>query len=82
MSAGENQDVAVERPKPRHDPIGPLGDLQDGLAAGAPVAEELPLRALSVNLCECPPLVMTVIPLEQVPVESRYAGKAGELAGS
>lgn len=82
MSAGKNQDVALERPKPRHDPIGPLGDLQDGLAAGAPVAEELPLRALSMDLRECPPFVMTVIPLDQLLVERCEAGKAGELTGS
>jgi hypothetical protein len=82
MSAGKNQDFALQRPKPRYDPIGALGDLQDGLAAGAPVAEELPLRALSMDLCECPPFVMTVIPLDQVPVERCEAAKAGEFTGS
>jgi len=82
MSTGENQDVALERPKPRHDPIDPLGDLQDGLAAGTTVSEELPLGALSMDLQECPTLVMAVIPLEQIPVERCRADKAGELAGS
>jgi len=82
MSAGKNQDPALQRPKPRHDPIGPLGDLRDGLAARAPVAEELPLRAVSMDLCECPPFVITVIPLDQVPVERCEAAKAGELTGS
>jgi hypothetical protein len=82
MSAGKNQDIPLERPKPRHDLIGPLGDLQDGLAAGAPVAEELPLRALSMDICKCPPFVMAVIPLDQLPVERCEAGKAGELTGS
>src|SRR5271155_1527176 len=82
MPAGEDQDVALERPKPRHDPIGPLGDLRDRLAAGTPVAEEFPVGALSMDFRECPPLVMTVVPLEQVRVERRRAGKAGELTGS
>src|ERR1700677_1823800 len=81
MSARENQDVAVERPKPRHHPINPLGDLQHGLAAGTTVAEELPLRALSMNLRECPALIIAVIPLHQVLVERCRAGKAGERAG-
>lgn len=81
MSAGENQDLAVERPKPRHDPIDPFGDLQDGLAAGTPVAEELPVWVLSMDFHECPAFVVTVIPLEQLPVERCQSGEAGELAG-
>src|ERR1700733_4259521 len=82
MPAGEDQDVALERPKPRHDPVGAFGDLQDGLAAGTPVAEQLPVRTLAMDFRECPPLVMTVVPLEQVRIERRRAGEAGELTGS
>jgi hypothetical protein len=82
VSAREKQDVALERPKPRHDPIDPLGDLQDGLAAGTPVAEELPLRALSMDFNACPAFVMTIIPFEQLPVERCQSGKAGEVTGS
>jgi len=82
MSAGENQDAALERPKPRHDPIDPFGDLRHGLAAGTTVAEELPLRALSMDVRECPAFVMTVIPLEKIPVERCQAHKARELTGS
>src|ERR1700734_1388942 len=82
MSAGENQDVAVERPKPRHDPIDPLGDLQDGLAAGTTVAEEIPLGALSLYLHTCPTLVETVVPFEDLRVEYCAAHKAGKLACS
>ena len=82
MSARENQDVALERPEPRHHPIDPLGNLQDGLTAGTPVAEELPLRAFSMDFHACPAFVMTIIPLDQLPVERCQTGKAGELTGS
>src|SRR5579862_9999148 len=81
MPAGKDQDVAIERPKPRHDLIDPLGDLQDGLAAGTPVAEQFPVGALSMDVCERPSLVITVIPFEQPGVEHGLSGKSGELTG-
>jgi hypothetical protein len=82
MSTGEYQDVAVECPESGDGPIDPLGNLQDGFAAGTTVAKEIPVRALSMDLHQSSSLVTTVVPLDQVRVDRRYASKARELAGS
>jgi hypothetical protein len=80
VPAGKDEDVPFERAKPRYDPIGPLDDLHDRLAAGTPIAEKLPFGALLMDLRECPPLVTTVIPLEQILVKRCSRGKPGERA--
>jgi hypothetical protein len=82
MSARENEDAALERPKPRHDPIDAFGDLRHRLAAGTTVAEEFPLRTLLMDVHKRPALIITVIPLEQLAVKRCHAHKAGELTGS
>jgi hypothetical protein len=82
MSAAENQQVAVECSKARHHLIDPLTDLQDGFAARTTIAEELPLRPLSMDCRGRPALIKSVVPLDQARVGSCQSGKTGKLAGS
>src|SRR5262249_56184167 len=48
---------------------------------GTAVAEALPARALRTDLGGATPLVFAVVPFEQVVIDRRVGGEAGELAG-
>src|SRR5262249_6283581 len=56
-------------------------DLRGGLAAGAAVAEEVPIRALGVDVLARAALVAPVVPLEQIRVDLGQIAEAGPLAG-
>src|SRR5208282_5027015 len=50
MPARKNQHVAFDRAHPAHDAIGPRADLARRLSSGTAVTEELPVRALGMDL--------------------------------
>ena len=78
MPARKNQHVTFDRPHPAHDAVGPRADLTRRLSSGAAVAEELPVRALRMDLGRAPPLILAVIPLDQVGVDFGRGPKAGQ----
>ena len=57
-------------------------DLLRRLAARTAVAEELPVRALRVDLGRGAPLVVAVVPLDEVGVDVGAVAEARQLAGS
>src|SRR5271166_3636794 len=80
MPARKNQHVAFDRAHPAHDAIGPRAYLARRLSSGAAVTEELPFRALRMDLSRAAALVLAVIPFDQVGVDFGRGAKAGQLA--
>src|SRR5215470_5018403 len=81
VAAREDQDVSVDGAHLRHHPVGAGPDLRGELAARAAVAEEIPVRALGVDVLARAALVAPVVPLEQIRVDLRQIAEAGPLAG-
>ena len=63
------------------DAVGAGADLGRRLAAGAAVGPQRPVGAIDVDVGARPPLVVAVVPLEQVVAKLRPVAEAGELAG-
>src|SRR5262249_26614311 len=63
VPAGEEQRVALHGPDPEHHSVGASADLVGRLPVRAAVAEQLPVRALGLNLGAGPPFVGAVAPL-------------------
>jgi hypothetical protein len=55
MPARKNQHVAFDRAHPAHDAVGPRAYLARRLSSGAAVTEELPVRALRMDLSRAEP---------------------------
>ena len=85
VAAGEDEHVALDgalaRADFRHDAIGPSGDVARRLSAGAAVAEEEPVGPLGVNLLRPQPLVLAVVPLDEVGIDDGRGAEAGQFAG-
>src|SRR5262249_17372880 len=64
------------------DPVGPGADLIGILAPGATVAEQVPAGALLADVGRGPPLVLAIIPFEQVGLRLGPVAKAGQFAGA
>src|SRR5271169_1935890 len=69
MPARKNQYVAFDRAHPAHDAIGPRADLAWRLSSGAAVTEELPVRALRMDLSRAAALILAVIPFDQIGID-------------
>src|SRR5271169_973314 len=80
MPARKNQHVAFDRAHPAHDAVGPRAYLARRLSSGAAVTEELPVRALRMDLSRAAALVLAVIPFDQVGVDFGRGAKAGQFA--
>src|SRR5215467_3475246 len=81
VAAREDQHVAVDGAHLRHHAVGPGPDLRGRLAVGAAVAEEVPVRALGVDVLARAPFVAPVVPLEQICIDLGQIAEAGPLAG-
>src|SRR5208282_2480355 len=81
MPARKNQHVAFDRAHPAHDAIGPRADLARRLSSGTAVTEELPVRALGMDLSRAAALILAVIPFDQVGIDLSRVAKARQLTG-
>src|SRR5215467_3079624 len=81
VAAREDQHVSVDGAHLCHHSVSAGPDLRGGLAAGAAVAEEVPVRALGVDVLAGAALVAPVVPLEQIRVDLGQIAEAGPLAG-
>src|SRR5215813_3298774 len=81
VAAREDQHVSIDGTHLRHHSVGAGPDLRGGLAAGAAVAEEVPVRALGVDVLARAPFVAPVVPLEEIRVDLGQIAEAGSLAG-
>src|SRR5215470_9002897 len=81
VAAREDQHVSVDGAHLRHYSVGPRPDLRGRLAVGAPVAEEVPVGALGVDVLARAALVAPVVPLEAVGIDLRDVSEARALAG-
>src|SRR5262249_20087684 len=79
VAAREDQHVAIDGADLRHHPVGPGPDLRGGLAVGAAVSEEVPIRALGVDVLARAALVAPVVPLEEVGIDLRDVSEARAL---
>lgn len=80
MAAGKKQNPGLRGSHPGQHAVTARADLLGGLAAGAAVAEELPIGTHGVNLIRSEAFVFTVIPFEQVRIDIGDGAEAGELA--
>src|SRR6266571_2188565 len=81
VSAREEQHVSLDRARTADDPVGSRAHLGGRFPAGAAVAEEVPARALRVDLGGAHALVVAVIPFEQVTIDLGRGSEAGQFAG-
>src|SRR5271163_854890 len=82
MPARKNQHVASDRAHPAHDTVGPRPDLARRLSSGATVTEELPVRALRMDLSRAAAFILAIVPLDQVGIDLGRTAKSGQLAGA
>lgn len=80
MPAGKDQDIAHDGPHLVQDTVGPRPNLLRGLSSRTAVAEELPVRALGVDLGAGAPLVLAVVPFGEIVVDLGRRSKSGQLA--
>src|SRR5262245_10484281 len=81
VAARKEQHVSLDGADTAHHALRPDADLVRRFPTGTAVAEELPVRTLRKDLGAATPLVFAVVPLEQVGIDRRHGGEAGELAG-
>src|SRR5437016_10339624 len=65
-SAGEYGHISRNGAHPPDDPVGSRAYLLRGFSSRAAVAEQLPIRALGVDLGGAPPFILAVIPFGQI----------------
>src|SRR5208283_1351114 len=82
MPVRKNQHVAPDGAQPLDDAVGPRADLFRRFSPGAAVAEQLPVRALGVNVRGAEAFILAVIPLDQVGIDFGRGAKAGQFAGA
>jgi len=80
VPARKEQHVAAHFPHPASHPVGPLPDLVRRLPARAAVPEQLPVRALIVDLGAGETFVRAVVPFAQVGLDAGRGAEAGQLA--
>src|SRR6516165_10630316 len=81
MPARKNQHVTFDRTHAAHNAVGPRADLARRLSSGAAVTEELPVRALHMDLSRAAALILAVVPLDQVGIDFGRGPKACQFAG-
>ena len=65
MAMGEDGDIAFNRPKLCHNPVGPLRYLVDRFSVGTGVCPDAPAWHPVPNLFCSEPFVITVVPFQQ-----------------
>src|SRR6267143_2862928 len=80
MPTRKKQHVPLDTSHPIHHPVCPGGYLIRRFAARAAVTEQLPFRALSMDLGGATPLVLAIVPFEEVAIDFRRGPEAGQVA--
>src|SRR5262249_4040991 len=80
MGAREEQHFARQLPQAADNAVGPGRDLRDAFASWTAVAKNLPPRALLANFGRGPPLVLAVVPFDEVIVDDGPIAESGQLA--
>jgi len=82
VAAGKDECVTIDRAQLGDDAIGPRRDALDRFAARTTVAEQIPLRVALENLLGRQSFEVPVIPFDQVRIDDRALGEAGNLTSS
>src|SRR5262249_32460132 len=82
VPAREQQHVAIDGADSAYHTVGPRSDLVRRLPSRAAVAEQLPVRALGVDLRAGTTFIGAVVPFHEVGIDFRHRAEASELARS
>src|SRR6266403_6065563 len=82
MAARKKQHIALDRAQPAHDTISTRAHLGRRFPSRATVPEQLPVRALHVDLRRAAALIISVVPFEQIAINFRYRPETRQLASS
>ena len=82
MAAGKHDRLVIRCAKAPNDAIGAGADLAWLLAVRAPVAEQAPAGAVGEDLAALAPLVVAVVPFEQVGIKLGGVAEPSECAGA
>src|SRR5262245_62284010 len=74
MPAGKQQHFTLHGAHTAHHAVCPEGHLLRRFTSGATIAEELPFRTLCTDLDSAQPLVLPIVPLNQVRID--FGGRA------
>src|SRR6185436_3818600 len=80
MPAREQKHVPLDLPHSVHNPVGPDADLIRRFPFRTAVVKQLPVRALHMDLGGAAPLVLAVVPFEEVAIDFGDGLEAGQLA--
>ncbi len=82
MAAGKYDRLVIRCPQAGDDTIGARADIGGLLAVRAPVAEQEPAGPAGEDFAALPPLVVAVIPFEQVGIKLGGVAESGERASA
>ncbi len=82
MAARKKQYIRAECAHPSHHRVSPRRHLFRRFAAGAAVTEQLPIRALGMDLGRGQTLILAVIPFDEIAIDLRDVPKSREFAGA
>jgi hypothetical protein len=77
----KNQNVALDRAHAANHTVSPRSNLGWRFPSGTTVAEQLPARALGMDLPSAQTLVFAVVPFDQVAIDFGLGAEASQLAG-
>src|SRR4029077_7947311 len=80
MPTRKQQHVPLDTSHSIDHPVCPNGHLIRRFTSRAAVAEQLPFRALSMDLGGAKPLVLAVVPFQEIAIDVRRVPEAGQLA--
>src|SRR5579872_904563 len=82
MTAGKHEDAISGRTHAGDHPVGPRSDFGDAFTPRTAVAEQLPVGPLAADLGRLAPLVLPVIPFDEIGIDLCNGAKASQLAGA
>src|SRR5262245_44781186 len=81
VGAREYGQVSLQGSHSADDPVGSDAHLIRGFSARATVAEQLPIRALRVDLGGAATFILAIIPFSQIGIDLGHTAEAGEFGG-
>src|SRR5262245_13593467 len=81
MPAGKKQHVPLHCVQAVHDTVSPCRSLGRRFPSWAAIAEQFPAGTLRPDLGGAPPLILAVVPLDQIRINFSHSPEAGQLAG-
>src|SRR5262249_67279 len=82
MAASEEQHIAVHGTHAAYHATRPRSNLGRRFAPRAAVAKEHPIRAFGANLGSALPLVLAIIPFDQITIDLGASAEAGQFTSS